>query len=286
MIAWRPHAREAFPAVFEGGAQAGQDLAVQAAVVGSGLSLEHSLEVFGNAHRRRGELMAVGGHSVNRFCKILNKESTRFFEKGSKRIDDLGMEQKQQPPYPLRMPPEMRAHYEDLAAASKRSLNAEILAGLQELEELRNRNESLTNELTELRRSSASMDDRTFEREEALRRALRTQEDVTKMLAKFVISMAENSTPKEEAMGAHNLMVYVAQQVQGVSAAGILPLMKDLVGTMMRVVDAGPGHVFTVSLPEVGSVGPVQVSVQPAGDVEMPPVQPDPKSERARKPKP
>jgi len=57
------------------------------------------------------------------------------------------MDPKQQPPYPLRMPPEMRAHFEDLARAAKRSLNAEIVATLGEVQELRNQVESLTNEL-------------------------------------------------------------------------------------------------------------------------------------------
>lgn len=40
-------------------AQAGQDLAVQTAVVSGCLCLEHSLEIGGNAHGRRGDLVAV-----------------------------------------------------------------------------------------------------------------------------------------------------------------------------------------------------------------------------------
>jgi len=61
------------------------------------------------------------------------------------------MEPKQQPPYPLRMPLEMRSHYEDLAEASKRSLNAEIVGALQETQSLRDRVQSLEHELRELR---------------------------------------------------------------------------------------------------------------------------------------
>jgi len=41
------------------------------------------------------------------------------------------MEPKQQQPYPLRMPPELRAHLEDVADRAKRSLNAEIVDRLQ-----------------------------------------------------------------------------------------------------------------------------------------------------------
>lgn len=42
-----------------------------------------------------------------------------------------GMEPKQQPPYPLRMPPDLRAELEKMAEESKRSLNAEIVEHLQ-----------------------------------------------------------------------------------------------------------------------------------------------------------
>ncbi|MGJ7490202.1 Arc family DNA-binding protein [Variovorax sp. ZT4R33] len=59
------------------------------------------------------------------------KESTRIFEKGSKRVDDSGMEPKQQPPYPLRIAPELRERLEREAASAKRSLNAEISARLE-----------------------------------------------------------------------------------------------------------------------------------------------------------
>ncbi len=42
------------------------------------------------------------------------------------------MEPKQQPPYPLRMPPEMRTELEKAAFVAGRSLNSEILWRLQE----------------------------------------------------------------------------------------------------------------------------------------------------------
>lgn len=61
------------------------------------------------------------------------------------------MEQKQPPPYPLRMPPEMRSHLEDVAKASGRSLNAEIVAELSELQALRDLCESQKNEIEEQR---------------------------------------------------------------------------------------------------------------------------------------
>src|SRR5687768_9442251 len=41
------------------------------------------------------------------------------------------MEPKQQPPYPLRMPPELREALEKEAAAGKRSLNAEVVMRLE-----------------------------------------------------------------------------------------------------------------------------------------------------------
>lgn len=42
-----------------------------------------------------------------------------------------GMEPKQQPPYPVRMPPELRSELEKEAAISSRSLNAEVVSRLQ-----------------------------------------------------------------------------------------------------------------------------------------------------------
>ena len=61
------------------------------------------------------------------------------------------MEPKQQPPYPLRMPQDMRSHFEDLATARSRSLNAEILSALQEVQGLRDQVGSLELELREER---------------------------------------------------------------------------------------------------------------------------------------
>lgn len=45
------------------------------------------------------------------------------------------MEPKQQPPYPLRMPPKLRSELEARADAGKRSLNAEIVAILEQAQE-------------------------------------------------------------------------------------------------------------------------------------------------------
>ncbi|MEH3087686.1 MAG: Arc family DNA-binding protein [Xylophilus ampelinus] len=59
------------------------------------------------------------------------------------------MEPKQQPPYPLRMPQEMRAQLEVEAAAEKRSLNAHILVALQERQSLQLQVESLRAELAQ-----------------------------------------------------------------------------------------------------------------------------------------
>ena len=51
----------------EGRSKTGQDLAVQASVVGNGLGLELVLELVRDADGRRGNLAAVGGHSLSRF---------------------------------------------------------------------------------------------------------------------------------------------------------------------------------------------------------------------------
>ena len=45
------------------------------------------------------------------------------------------MEPKQQPPYPLRMPPELRLKLEQEAESARRSLNAEIIDRLQNEED-------------------------------------------------------------------------------------------------------------------------------------------------------
>jgi hypothetical protein len=48
-------------------------------------------------------------------------------------------EPKQQPPYPLRMPDEMRSHLEDMATVTRRSLNAQLLAMLEDHPKLEQR---------------------------------------------------------------------------------------------------------------------------------------------------
>ena len=117
------------------------------------------------------------------------------------------MDPKQQPPYPLRMPTEMRSHYEDLAQASKRSLNAEIVAALQEVQALRDRAESLERELYDLRlknrylmrRENLASEEKAkaAAHEEGLAGALKAQRTATKVLAQIFVLLSDISRPKE-----------------------------------------------------------------------------------------
>lgn len=132
------------------------------------------------------------------------------------------MDPKQQPPYPLRISPELRAKLENEASAARRSLNAEIAARLEASFSQTGRGESSTIALAKLEHMLAE----TAMNEAALRATTNT---IRHLLQEVVAKVESGETIDPHTLGKYHWVIDTTEEITA---------MPDLLGIRQKWLDA------------------------------------------------